>query len=68
MKTAEENLLGQKPALALYESTARLVVDEIVKLAGRRWSFEFKEPALMAMTVRALAQVFDSPSPVKSNK
>ena len=28
-------------------------------ISGRRWSSEFKEPALTAMVVRALRQVFE---------
>ncbi len=61
LKAAEDSMLGQAPSQELYETTARLVVNEMVKLAGRRWSFEFKEPVLMAMTSRALAQVFNDP-------
>ena len=47
------------PSRDLYQSAARLAADEMTRLAGRRWSSEFKEPALIAMTVRALAEVFE---------
>jgi CO/xanthine dehydrogenase FAD-binding subunit len=55
----EDGLLGQVPGHELYRSAARLAADEMARLAGRRWSSEYKEPALMAMTARALACVFD---------
>jgi CO/xanthine dehydrogenase FAD-binding subunit len=58
-QVVEDGLVGQVPGRDLYRSAARLAADEMVRLAGRRWSSEFKEPALMAMTARALAQVFD---------
>jgi hypothetical protein len=34
-------------------------VDELAQLAGRRWSSEFKEPTLIAMSMRALTQIFE---------
>ena len=55
----EASLLGQAPSRDLYQSAARLTAEEMIRLAGRRWSSEFKEPALIAMTARALAQVFE---------
>jgi CO/xanthine dehydrogenase FAD-binding subunit len=59
-KVVEESLIGHVPGQDLYRSAARLAADEMTRLAGRRWSSEFKEPALIAMTARALAQVFES--------
>ncbi len=58
LKAAEDILLGQLPSRQLYAAAAQLVDEEVIRLAGRRWSSEFKEPALIAMTERALAQVF----------
>jgi CO/xanthine dehydrogenase FAD-binding subunit len=58
-RSVEDGLLGQVPGRDLYRSAARAAADEMIRLAGRRWSSEFKEPALMAMTARALACVFD---------
>jgi CO/xanthine dehydrogenase FAD-binding subunit len=55
----EKSLLSQAPSRDLYQSAARLTAEEMIRLAGRRWSSEFKEPALIAMTARALAQVFE---------
>jgi len=58
-RVVEESLVGHMPSRDLYQSAARLAADEMTRLAGRRWSSEFKEPTLIAMTVRALAQVFE---------
>lgn len=55
---AEAVLLGQVPTLALCQEAARVAVAEMTEITGRRWSSEFKEPALESMVTRALAQVF----------
>jgi CO/xanthine dehydrogenase FAD-binding subunit len=54
----EAVLVGQRPATALFEAAAEQAVVEMIAASGRRWSAEFKEPALAALTARALAQVF----------
>jgi len=59
LRVVEESLVGQMPSRDLYQSAARLAADEMTRLAGRRWSSEFKEPTLIAMTARALADVFE---------
>ena len=58
---AENSLFGQLPTSGRYAAAAHLVVEEIIRITGRRWSTEFKEPALEAMIDRALAQVFETP-------
>ena len=60
-KSAEDSLIGQFPTAERYAAAARLVVEEMMRITGPRWSTEFKEPALTAMTGRALAQVFAAP-------
>ena len=57
---AEAVLLGQKPSQALFTAAGRAVADEMIRLSGLRWSTEFKEPAVIAMTAHALAQIFDT--------
>ena len=59
-RVVEDSLIGQVPNRDLYQSAARLAADEMTRLSGRRWSSEFKEPTLIAMTARALAQVFET--------
>lgn len=54
----EEFLTDKRPSSDLFTSAARLAADEMIRLSGRRWSTEFKEPALMAMVARALNAVF----------
>lgn len=58
-KVVEDSLIGHVPSQDLYQSAARLAADEMTRLSGRRWSSEFKEPTLIAMTARALEQVFE---------
>ena len=58
-QVVEESLIGQVPSRDLYQSAARLAADEMTRLSGRRWSSEFKELTLIAMTARALGRVFD---------
>jgi CO/xanthine dehydrogenase FAD-binding subunit len=60
--TAEQSLIGQFPSAQIIQKAAELTIEEMAQLAGRRWSSEFKEPALTSLTRRALTQVFLSPS------
>lgn len=57
---AEAALLGQTPTLGLCREAARVAVAEMTEITGKRWSSEFKEPALESMVLRALAQVFEA--------
>jgi CO/xanthine dehydrogenase FAD-binding subunit len=57
---AEAALLGQIPTPALCQEAARVAVAEMTEITGKRWSSEFKEPALESMVTRALAQVFEA--------
>jgi CO/xanthine dehydrogenase FAD-binding subunit len=54
----EAFLLGQAPTIALCTEAGRVGVEEMIGITGRRWSTEFKDPALAAMITRALLQVF----------
>jgi CO/xanthine dehydrogenase FAD-binding subunit len=60
---AEELMLGKPPSMELYAAAARRVTDEMIQRTGRRWSTEYKEPALLALTQRALQIVFDEARP-----
>lgn len=55
----EAALIGQFPGSPLYAAAAQIAVSEVTRLSGRRWSSEYKEPALMAMVERALRAVFE---------
>lgn len=57
----EEMLVGETPSVELCEAAGALAVTEMTKITGKRWSSEFKEPALLAMVTRALLQVFGLP-------
>lgn len=56
--TVEERLAGQTPSRELMRQAAQWTAEEMTRMTGRRWSSEFKEPAIVAMTERALSQVF----------
>jgi aerobic-type carbon monoxide dehydrogenase small subunit (CoxS/CutS family) len=53
----EEMLLGRVADDSLIAEAGRAAVAEMRKLTGKRWSSEFKEPALAAMVQRALKSV-----------
>ena len=59
LAAVEQTLVGKQPSVELYQYAAKVTVDEMIRLAGYRWSSEFKVPALTAMTERDFAQVFD---------
>ena len=56
----EQSLIGEYPNDVLFNHAANLAIEEMVSMTGRRWSSEFKEPALSAMTRRALAQIYST--------
>ncbi|MEI7845192.1 MAG: FAD binding domain-containing protein [Chloroflexota bacterium] len=59
-KSVEDCLTGNIPSMELYQEAAHCAVEEMALFAGRRWSSEFKEPTLVAMTIRALIKIFGS--------
>jgi CO/xanthine dehydrogenase FAD-binding subunit len=61
LAAVEECLVGKYPSTELFQTAAHLAAAEMIRLAGRRWSAEYKEPALIAMTTRAFGQVFRVP-------
>jgi xanthine dehydrogenase iron-sulfur cluster and FAD-binding subunit A len=56
----EEMLVDRFPDELLFAEAGRAATAEMRRLAGRRWSSEFKEPALANMVARALSIVFAS--------
>jgi CO/xanthine dehydrogenase FAD-binding subunit len=57
----ETGLVGRTPDEALCQQASEQVVAEMTRITGRRWSSEFKEPALRAMVRRALLEIFGLP-------
>lgn len=55
---AEEVLLGRRPDPALISRAAAQVGDTLAA-AGRRWSTPYKEPAITALTERAIKQALE---------
>lgn len=54
----ESRLLGHAPSVELCADAGRSAVQEMAAITGRRWSSEYKEPALAALVTRALCEVF----------
>ncbi len=63
----EQYLLGKIPGPEVYSAAAQVAADEMLRISGWRWSSEYKMPTLIALTARALAQVFD-PQPAGETK
>lgn len=55
----EAVLNGRPPGAETYDLAGQTAVEEMTCLTGKRWSSEFKEPALKAMVARAFKQVFN---------
>jgi len=56
---AEDLLLGQRPTAQLLAEAGRQVADTMIGITGRRWSTEFKEPAIAALTEQTLRRIFE---------
>jgi carbon-monoxide dehydrogenase medium subunit len=54
----ETALLCRLPGADLWTSAGRLAAEEMVRIAGRRWSTDYKEIALASLVAEALAAVF----------
>lgn len=57
-RETESMLLDQAPTVAVCTEAGQMAVQEMSGITGRRWSSEYKEPALAALVTRALLQVF----------
>ena len=55
-KKAEELLLGRIPTPELMEEAGRAVSEQMIERTGIRWSTEYKQPVIEALTRRALEQ------------
>ena len=62
MTSAEQMLVGEKPAAALLTAVGQKVSEEMIAETGRRWSTEYKEPVLAVLVRRALEQCAAVPS------
>jgi CO/xanthine dehydrogenase FAD-binding subunit len=54
----ERTLIGQRPSPEILSRAARLVADSVMTITGRRWSSEYKEKAVAAITEQALTRIF----------
>ncbi len=51
-------ILGKQPGVEIIETAADQLVAEMIQRTGRRWSTEYKEVTLKAITERALKKIF----------
>jgi len=58
---AEAVLLGERPSEKLVRQAGVAATQQMVAIAGRRWSTAYKEPALAALVERALRRVLGLP-------
>ncbi len=54
----ENPLVGKYPAPALFEAAGQLMAARMIEISGRRWSTDYKESVIIALTQRALEYVF----------
>ncbi len=57
-RNVEALLLGKQPDKSLFAEAGQKIVEEMIASTGRRWSTDYKEVTLAAITERALKKVF----------
>ncbi len=57
MKRAEKMLIGKKPNTYFIEASALMIVEEMVKLTGVRWSTEYKVPVMKNLFKQMLGKL-----------
>lgn len=57
-RDVEAMLIGKRPEKNLFSEIGKKLVAETIKNTGRRWSTEYKEVTLAAITERALTRIF----------
>jgi carbon-monoxide dehydrogenase medium subunit/xanthine dehydrogenase FAD-binding subunit len=56
VKHIEEMLIDQKPSIKIFGQVGREVADEMIRISGRRWSTEYKEPVISVLVKRTLQE------------
>ncbi|MDR1800682.1 MAG: FAD binding domain-containing protein [Lachnospiraceae bacterium] len=59
VQSAEKILIGESPSEELFMEAGEEVSKEMVRITGRRWSTDYKYPALSAVTFKALAIAYN---------
>jgi len=57
-RNVEDMLMGKSPEKDLFSTVGDQLVSEMIASTGRRWSTEYKEVTLKAITERALTRIF----------
>lgn len=56
--SAEKILVGETPSEKLFRVVGQQVAEEMIRVSGRRWSTEYKEPVIPVLVRRALMQAW----------
>lgn len=56
--SAEKILVGETPSEKLFRVVGQQVAEEMIRVSGRRWSTEYKEPVIPVLVKRALMQAW----------
>ena len=54
----EALLVGERPSPALFAAAGERMAALMIEISGRRWSADYKEPVIAALTRRALEAIF----------
>ena len=58
MASAEKLLTGETPSEKLFRTAGQQVAEEMIRVSGRRWSTEYKEPVIPVLVRRSLMQAW----------
>ncbi len=61
VEKAEQFLLGKKPSNELFVECGKMVSDYMIECTGVRWSTEYKQPVVEALSQRALCEATSLP-------
>ena len=61
VEKAEQFLLGKKPTAELFLQCGKIVSDYMIECTGVRWSTEYKQPVVEALSQRALCEAAGLP-------
>ncbi len=61
VEKAEQFMVGKKPSLELFAECGKIVSAYMIECTGVRWSTEYKQPAVEAMSERALCEACGLP-------
>ena len=58
INAAEQLLTNEPPSDKIFEAAGKKVSEEMIRITGRRWSTEYKEPVISVLVKRALMEAW----------